>query len=341
MFTILTHLSIGFSVITCLLLLALYFTSYTAIEKTWLGNLSGAAMLLGLAGLQYFHLAFLLGNAELFESRFYNSLLLTAAPGFYLFGREILQFKAAAGPWLALHTVPLLLSLGVASHWFTLLAFVMGAGYSLHLALMLFALKSQRQHFTLEFVSIAVFCVIAVVILMVGLFNSILGPEVFVMAYANLIGISLAMMVYALMRFPDLIQKTRDAVLASYAASTLKQVDCAAKAAEIKHLFEDQHLHHNENLSLAELAGELKLSSHQTSELINTHFGQGFARLVREYRIADAKQQLVDEPRASVLSIGLSVGFNSQSNFYTAFREMTGQTPAQFRKSRGITATES
>jgi AraC-like DNA-binding protein len=45
---------------------------------------------------------------------------------------------------------------------------------------------------------------------------------------------------------------------------------------------------------------------------------------------------LVDEPKSSVLSIGLSVGFNSQSNFYTAFREIAGQTPAQYRKTQGI-----
>jgi AraC-like DNA-binding protein len=33
-----------------------------------------------------------------------------------------------------------------------------------------------------------------------------------------------------------------------------------------------------------------------------------------------------------VLSIGLCVGFTSQSNFYEAFREIEGSTPGQYRK---------
>ena len=36
---------------------------------------------------------------------------------------------------------------------------------------------------------------------------------------------------------------------------------------------------------------------------------------------------LCAEPSASVLSVGLSVGFSSQSNFYEAFREIEGMTP--------------
>jgi AraC-like DNA-binding protein len=68
------------------------------------------------------------------------------------------------------------------------------------------------------------------------------------------------------------------------------------------------------------------------SELINTQFQMGFSRLVRQFRVEAAKKMLIDEPRASVLSVGLSVGFTSQSNFYVAFKEFTGVVPGQFRK---------
>ena len=54
--------------------------------------------------------------------------------------------------------------------------------------------------------------------------------------------------------------------------------------------------------------------------------------VVRERRLAAAKAMLVAEPSASVLSVGLSVGFTSQSNFYEAFREIEGMTPGQYRK---------
>ena len=36
---------------------------------------------------------------------------------------------------------------------------------------------------------------------------------------------------------------------------------------------------------------------------------------------------LLAEPSASVLSVGLNVGFSAQSNFYEAFREIEGMTP--------------
>jgi AraC-like DNA-binding protein len=87
-----------------------------------------------------------------------------------------------------------------------------------------------------------------------------------------------------------------------------------------------------ENLSLETLAEAVQLSPHQLSELINTEFQQGFSRYIRQHRIDEAKRLLLAEPTASVLSIGLSVGFNSQSNFYAAFREFVGMPPAQYRK---------
>ena len=65
---------------------------------------------------------------------------------------------------------------------------------------------------------------------------------------------------------------------------------------------------------------------------MNVHLGKSFARFLREQRVAAARRMLVAEPSASVLSVGLSVGFSAQSNFYEAFREIEGMTPGQFRK---------
>jgi AraC-like DNA-binding protein len=48
--------------------------------------------------------------------------------------------------------------------------------------------------------------------------------------------------------------------------------------------------------------------------------------------VAAAKRMLIDEPRASVLSVGLSVGFGSQSTFYAAFKDESGLVPSEFRR---------
>jgi AraC-like DNA-binding protein len=155
-----------------------------------------------------------------------------------------------------------------------------------------------------------------------------------------LISVSFALVLYLLLHFPDITSKTEEAVANTYAVSTLSNIDCGNVVAEIKRLFEQEKIYEDENLSLNKLAELTKLSSHQLSELINTQFEMGFSRLVRRYRVEAAKKMLIDEPRASVLSVGLSVGFTSQSNFYVAFKEFTGVVPGQFRKQSGIVAND-
>ena len=93
----------------------------------------------------------------------------------------------------------------------------------------------------------------------------------------------------------------------------------------------DKHFQ-NEDLSLSNLADSLELSSHQLSELINSHFGYGFPRYIRDQRINEAKRLLIEEPATSVLAVSMETGFKSQSNFYTAFKDITGLSPGQFRK---------
>ena len=51
-------------------------------------------------------------------------------------------------------------------------------------------------------------------------------------------------------------------------------------------------------------------------------------------------EQLINKPAVPVLSVGLDVGFSTQSNFYEAFREITGTTPGRFRRFQLSKATE-
>jgi AraC-like DNA-binding protein len=156
----------------------------------------------------------------------------------------------------------------------------------------------------------------------------------FVSLYAIAIGLAFFLVQVTLGLRPQLsaeVGESAQAVQAAYASTTLASVDCAAAIARLEGLMARDRLYADPELSLPGLADRLGLTAHQLSELLNVRIGKGFARFLREHRIAAAKAMLVDEPSASVLSVGLSVGFATQSTFYEAFREIEGSTPGQYR----------
>jgi AraC-like DNA-binding protein len=83
--------------------------------------------------------------------------------------------------------------------------------------------------------------------------------------------------------------------------------------------------------SLAQLTG---VSSRELSKLINQHTGAHFYEYVNGHRVAEARRLLTEpgETSTSVEAIGLLVGFRARSTFYEAFRRVTGQTPAAYRR---------
>lgn len=133
------------------------------------------------------------------------------------------------------------------------------------------------------------------------------------------------------MSFPELLSQLAEAARLSYARSTLNEVDVASKEHQLEVLMETEKVFQQEDLNLATLAAALDLGAHQLSELINTEYDMSFSRFVRAYRVQEAQRLLKAEPEASVLSISMEVGFRSQSNFYAAFKEITGRSPGAFR----------
>ena len=161
------------------------------------------------------------------------------------------------------------------------------------------------------------------------------GTGAFYPAYAGSIGVAVALVTAALLAFPELPTDISEAARLSYANSSLGTVDDAARIADLERLMGTERLYRDENLTLSSLAEAAGLTTHQLSELVNTRFGVGFSRWVRELRVAEARRLLAEDRRSSVLSIGMMCGFGSQSTFYAAFREATGVSPAAFRKQQG------
>jgi len=140
------------------------------------------------------------------------------------------------------------------------------------------------------------------------------------------------LIVCALLFFPKLLSDILLITELTYAKSKLSGVNIDQKVNELEQLMLVDQLFENEDLSLKLLADQLDLTTHQLSELINTKFEYGFPRYIREHRVRQAKNLLIEEPNSSILAISMSTGFKSQSNFYTAFKEITGISPGQYRK---------
>lgn len=91
------------------------------------------------------------------------------------------------------------------------------------------------------------------------------------------------------------------------------------------------------DLTLQKLAFQIGSSERELSLLINHHLGKHFFDFVNEYRINDAKKLLEDPTKKdlTIQEILYTVGFNSKSSFYTAFKKVTNQTPTTYRKRAG------
>ncbi len=138
---------------------------------------------------------------------------------------------------------------------------------------------------------------------------------------------------WAGVRFPRYFQQMHQAVARGrYERSRLGGVDTPAIVARLRELMELEHLYADEDLSLAGLAAEVRITPHQLSEILNQHLNQSFKHFVNDYRVAAARRLLLEDRERSVLSIAGAVGFASKSSFNAEFARIVGNSPSVFRK---------
>lgn len=98
---------------------------------------------------------------------------------------------------------------------------------------------------------------------------------------------------------------------------------------------EDKKPYLTEELSLYTLAKDLNISTNLLSQIINQNLDTNFFKFINSYRIQEVKKMLKDPSfhHYSILGIAYEAGFNSKSTFNKIFKEETGMTPSEFRKS--------
>jgi len=119
-----------------------------------------------------------------------------------------------------------------------------------------------------------------------------------------------------------------------YAKSGLSSELQLVYSRQLEEIMQSQQTFLRSDLTLPKLAQELGCSGNHLSQVINSEFGTSFFEYLNRYRIDYAKELLSrnNGHGNSILSIAFTVGFNSNSAFYSAFKKRVGITPAQYRQ---------
>jgi AraC-like DNA-binding protein len=85
-------------------------------------------------------------------------------------------------------------------------------------------------------------------------------------------------------------------------------------------------------LSLTDLAKQLKTNPTILSKLINEGFGQNFNDFINEHRIRElmGKLKLGEHKKQTLLGLALDCGFNSKATFNRSFKKLTSMSPKEW-----------
>jgi AraC-like DNA-binding protein len=117
-----------------------------------------------------------------------------------------------------------------------------------------------------------------------------------------------------------------------YERSIIRGIDVNMLKQRLDDLMYEDKIFCDDDLSLTRLAGLLSITPHQLSEFLNTHMGLNFNNYINRLRVNEAIGLMKCQAERSISSICYSVGFNSRSVFYKSFIEVTGMSPAKYKK---------
>ncbi len=104
-------------------------------------------------------------------------------------------------------------------------------------------------------------------------------------------------------------------------------------AIKLKEYMEKHKPYLEYKLSLSQLATMLGWNASYLSKILNKELNKNFYEFVNNYRVEEVKKLLESNTKYSNLGIAFECGFNSKSSFHRIFKEVTGLTPNEYRKS--------
>lgn len=89
--------------------------------------------------------------------------------------------------------------------------------------------------------------------------------------------------------------------------------------------------YYKEDISLEEVAGDIKVSSSYLSRVLKQETGKSFIDYLTQVRVKMA-MQLMNDPTMKIYEIAERIGYSSQHYFSTAFKKVLGVSPVEYKK---------
>lgn len=101
-------------------------------------------------------------------------------------------------------------------------------------------------------------------------------------------------------------------------------------------------LYQDPELSVGSLAEQLGMPAHELSRIINLGLKKNFSDFINEFRVRDVMAKMHDPSykHLTLLGIAYESGFNSKTTFNRIFKQMTGKSPAEYKKERPFSKLE-
>jgi AraC family transcriptional regulator of adaptative response / methylphosphotriester-DNA alkyltransferase methyltransferase len=94
------------------------------------------------------------------------------------------------------------------------------------------------------------------------------------------------------------------------------------------------HTNYNKQVHLDYVSRQLGVSINHLIKLFKQHTNFTPTQYITKIRV-DKAEELLKQGDISILEIAYATGFKSLSNFYKCFKNQTGYTPSEYKKSRG------
>jgi len=323
----------GFSILALILLF------FQKRIETRVAKYYARILLCVLIAIQFIQLLYINDYLSLNNRASFLYLLLQAlvGPVFYLYSQHIIQTDRQ---WLFqenLHFLPALvlflfsLRFPASFSFIYSLIFLLGGFYMLRLAWSLYLLRERRTLFKMEFLFTAGFLGWSLAVVITGVLGAQL-TSFLLSVQIIMLSLLIAAALHIQLNYPHLLSSLEEIANRQYQTSTLLNVNCETLKKQLEELMSVNNIYQDSELSLSSCADSLSLKPYQLSELINTQLNMSFSTYLRQKRVQAAQILLKNEPKISVLAIGLSVGFSSQSAFYSAFKEIHAMAPGQYRR---------